>query len=183
MASATTQSDSGQNGHGAEGQGWGLVIIAAVVLAWIGTFNLMYGAGAIAHRHAVLTTPRYMFGTLHSWGWVTLILGILELLAAAGVLLGNQLARWFGAVVVGLAALAQILSIFAAPWWSLAIIAVNLIALYGLYVHATSERADDFLFDIDFFLSGIDGGTGSPTACGAPPSPKTSSAGIPPLDP
>jgi hypothetical protein len=159
MASATTQSDGGQNGRGAESRGWGLVIFAAVVLAWIGTFNLMYGAGEIAHRHAVLATPRYMFGTLHSWGWITLIVGILELLAAAGVLLGNQLARWFGVAVVGLAALAQILSIFAAPWWSLAIIAANLIALYGLYVHASSESADDFLFDIDFLLSGIDRGT------------------------
>lgn len=158
MASETTHPD-GQNGRGVESQGWGLVIFAAVVLAWIGTFNLMYGAGEIAHRHAVLTTPRYMFGTFHSWGWITLILGILELLAAAGVLLGNQLARWFGVTVVGLAALAQILSIFAAPWWSLVIIAVNLTALYGLYVHATSESADDFLFDIDFFLSGIDRGT------------------------
>lgn len=158
MASETTQRDGGQKGRGAERRGWVWVIFATVVLAWIGTLNLMYGAGEIAHRHAVLTTPRYMFGTVHSWGWITLILGILELLAAAGVLLGNQLARWFGAVVVGLAALAQILSIFAAPWWSLAIIAINLIALYGLYVHANGESADDFLFDIDFFLSGIDRG-------------------------
>jgi hypothetical protein len=122
----------------------------------------MYGAGEIAHEHAVLATPRYMFGTLHYWGWITLILGIAELLAAAGVLLGNQMARRFGMAVVGLAALAQILSILAAPWWSLAIITVNLIALYGLYIHGSNENADVFLADIESSLSGIDLGMWQP---------------------
>jgi hypothetical protein len=136
-----------------------LVIFAAVVLAWIGTFNLMYGAAAIAHRHAVFTTARYVFGTLHSWGWITLVLGLAQLLAAAGVLLGNQLARWFGVAVAGLAALAQTLSILAAPWWSLAIIAVNLTALYGLQVYGSSENGDAFVSDIDAVMSGIDLGT------------------------
>jgi hypothetical protein len=139
--------------------GCGLVIFAAAVLAWIGTFNMLYGAATIAHRHAVFTTARYVFGTFHSWGWITLILGLVQLLAAAGVLLGNQLARWFGMAVVGLAALAQILSILTAPWWSLAIIAVNLIALYGLQVYGSSENGDAFVSEIDAFLSDIDLGT------------------------
>jgi hypothetical protein len=140
-------------------RGWGLITFAAVVLAWIGTFNMLYGAATIAHRHAVFTTARYVFGTFHSWGCITLILGLAELLAAAGLLLGNQQARWFGAAIVGLAALAQMLSILAAPWWSLAIIAVNLIALYGLQVYGSSENGDAFVSEIGTFLSDIDLGT------------------------
>jgi hypothetical protein len=37
----------------------------------------------------------YVFANLRAWGWITLILGALQLLAAAGVWAGNQLARWF----------------------------------------------------------------------------------------
>ncbi len=38
-------------------------------------------------------------------GWITLIIGTLQVLAAGGVLAGNQLARWFAAAVAGLSAI------------------------------------------------------------------------------
>jgi hypothetical protein len=47
-----------------------------------------------------------VFGDLRAWGWLALILGALQVLAAAGVLAGNQVARWFAVVVAGLNALA-----------------------------------------------------------------------------
>jgi hypothetical protein len=47
----------------------------------------------------------YVFGCLSTWGWITLIVGALQLLAAGGVLAGNQLARWFAVVVLGLNAI------------------------------------------------------------------------------
>jgi len=42
--------------------------------------------------------------------WITLIIGVLQLLAAAGVVAGNQLARWFGVAVLGLSAIDQMFS-------------------------------------------------------------------------
>jgi hypothetical protein len=38
---------------------------------------------------------------------ITLILGILQLFAAAGALAGSQLARWFAVAVIGLNAIDQ----------------------------------------------------------------------------
>jgi hypothetical protein len=46
-------------------------------------------------------------GNLRAWGWITLIFGILQLAAAAGVLAGNQLARWFAVAVLALNAIDQ----------------------------------------------------------------------------
>ena len=48
-----------------------------------------------------------MFGSLRTWGWITLIIGAVQVLAAGGVLAGNQLARWFAVAVVGLSAIDQ----------------------------------------------------------------------------
>jgi hypothetical protein len=51
------------------------------------------------------------------------------------VLAKNQFARWTGVVVVSLNALAQLLMIPAYPFWSLAIFAIDIIALYGLIAY------------------------------------------------
>jgi hypothetical protein len=79
----------------------------------------------------------YVFGDLRTWGWITLIIGVLQLLAAAGVLAGNQWARWFGVAVLGLSAIDQMFFIPAYPFWSLTIIAVDVVALYGLCAYGS----------------------------------------------
>src|SRR6266571_3296959 len=65
-------------------------------------------------------------------GCFNIIYGILQLLAAGGVLAGNQLARWFAVVMIGLNAIDQMFFIPAYPFWSLTIIAMDVVALYGL---------------------------------------------------
>ena len=132
MTSSATRPASGTGGQGAEGRGYGLVLFASVLLVVIGFFNLIYGISAIANSHVFTANAHYVFGSLRTWGWITLIIGVLQLLAAAGVLAGNQAARWFGVVVVGLSAIDQMFFIPAYPFWSLMIIAVDVVALYGL---------------------------------------------------
>ena len=73
----------------------------------VGCFNVIQGIAAIANSHVFTANAHYVFGNLRAWGWITLILGALQLLAAAGVLAGNQLARWFGVAVIGLNAIDQ----------------------------------------------------------------------------
>ncbi|MGH3181051.1 MAG: DUF7144 family membrane protein, partial [Streptosporangiaceae bacterium] len=75
-----------------------------------------------------------------AWGWVALILGVLQILAATGVLIGNQAARWFAVVVVGLNAIGQMFFITAYPFWSLMIIAVDVVALWGLCAYGSREN-------------------------------------------
>ena len=132
MTSATTGASRSRGDHRAEGQGYGLVVFASVLLVVVGCFNLIYGIAAIANSHVFTAHAHYVFGNLRTWGWITLIIGAAQLLAAAGVLAGNQLARWFGVAVLGLNAIDQMFFIPAYPFWSLMIIAVDVVALYGL---------------------------------------------------
>jgi hypothetical protein len=137
MTSATTQPAKGTGGRDEEGRGYGLVLFASVLLLIVGCFNLIYGIAAIANSHVFTANAHYVFGNLRAWGWITLIIAILQLLAAAGVLAGNQLARWFGVAVLGLSAIDQMFFIPAYPLWSLMIIAVDVVALYGLCAYGS----------------------------------------------
>jgi hypothetical protein len=83
-----------------------------------------------------------VFANLRTWGWITLILGILQLLAAAGVLAGNQAARWFAVAVLALNAIDQMFFIPAYPFWSLMIIAMDVVALYGLCAYGSRANLE-----------------------------------------
>jgi len=67
---------------------------------------------------------------------------ILLLIAGGGIMVGNQLARWFGVVVLGLNLIEQMFSIPAYPFWSLTIIALDVVALYGLCAYGSRENVE-----------------------------------------
>ena len=142
MTSATAGPSTGTGGRREEGHGYGLVLFASVLLVIVGCFNLIYGIAAIANSHVFTANAHYVFANQRTWGWITLILGILQLLAAAGVLAGNQAARWFGVAVLGLSAIDQMFFIPAYPFWSLMIIAVDVVALYGLCAYGSRANLD-----------------------------------------
>ena len=119
------------------GHGYGMVLFASILLLVIGCFNLIQGIAAVANSHVFVANAHYVFANLKTWGWITLVFGVLALLAAAGVLAGNQLARWFAVVVLGLNAIDQMFFIPAYPFWALTIIAMDVVALYGLCAYGS----------------------------------------------
>jgi hypothetical protein len=142
MTSATMKRDSGAGGRHAEGRGYGMVVFASVLLAVIGFFNMLYGIAAIANSHVFVANAHYVIGDLRAWGWVTLILSVLQLVAAGGILMGNQLARWFAVAVVGLNAIEMMFFLPAYPFWALVIIAADVVALWGLCAYGSRENLE-----------------------------------------
>jgi hypothetical protein len=142
MTSLTTRPQSGAEGRHAKGRGYGMVLFASVVLFVISAFNMIYGIAAIANSHVFVANAHYVIGDLRVWGWVTLIIAAIQLLAAGGVLMGNQLARWFAVAVVGLNAIDMMFFIPAYPFWALTIIAVDVVALWGLCAYGSRENLE-----------------------------------------
>jgi hypothetical protein len=126
----------------AEGRGYGLILFAAVLLLVLGFFNMIYGIAAIANSHVFTANAHYVIGDLRAWGWITLILSVLQLVAAVGILAGNQLARWFAVAVVGLNAIDMMFFLPSYPFWALVIIAVDVVALYGLCAYGSRANLD-----------------------------------------
>ncbi len=133
---------SAGTGRHAEGRGFGLVIFAAALLGLIGFFNMIDGIAAIANSHVFVANAHYVFGSLRTWGWITHIIAVLQLLAAVGVFTGNQLARWFAVAVLGLNAIDQMFFLPGYPFWSLTIIAADIVALWGLCAYGSRENIE-----------------------------------------
>jgi len=139
MTSATLRHHRAAGRH-AEGRGLGMVVFAGALVALIGFFNLLDGIAAIANSHIFIGNAHYVVGDLRLWGWVMTIFGAVQLLAVFGVWAGNQLARWFAVAVVGLNAIGQMFFIPAYPFWSLMIIAADIVALWALCAYGSREN-------------------------------------------
>jgi hypothetical protein len=125
-----------------QGEGYWMIVFAVVLLATVGIFNLIDGIAAIARSHIFIANAHYVIGDLRAWGWVALILGVLQVLAALGVLAGNQVARWFAVAVIALNAISQMFFIPAYPFWSLMIITVDVVALWGLCAYGYRKNLE-----------------------------------------
>ena len=120
--------------------GYGLLLFASVLLVVTGCFNLIQGIAAAAGSNVFPSHTHFVFANLTTWGWVTAILGALQLVAAVGVLAANQMFRWFAVVVIALNAIDQMFFIPAYPVWSLIIVAMDVVALYGLCAYGSREN-------------------------------------------
>jgi hypothetical protein len=121
------------------GEGW--LLFAAIILAIVGVLNVIYGIAAITDSSFFVGDTKFILSGLNTWGWVSVILGALQLIACVSVVRGGQFGRWFGIVVAGLHAIAALLSLPAYPFWSLAVFAVDLLIVYGLAVYGGRRRA------------------------------------------
>jgi hypothetical protein len=122
-----------------EFRGLGRAIFAAVLLMVGGVLNIVYGIAAIGNSNFFVHDSHYVFGSLKTWGWVTLILGIVELLAAFSLFSGNPFGRYFGIAVGALAAVGALFELPAYPLWSLAVFALSLWIIHGLAIYGGPE--------------------------------------------
>jgi hypothetical protein len=113
--------------------GW--VMFAGVMLLVLGCTNTVEGVAAVNGSDFFVTRAHYLFGDLSSWGWVIWLFGVAQGLTGVGVLLKNQFARWLGVAFAFGNALAQLLMIQAYPFWSLALVSLDILVMYGLVVY------------------------------------------------
>jgi hypothetical protein len=116
-------------------RGLGRAMLVAMLLLIAGTLNIIYGIAAVGNAHFFDNT-QYVFSSLHTWGWITIIIGIIELAAGFSLVAGRAFGRIIGIFAAILGALQSLLSIGGThPWWSLAIFVLCLWVLHGLLVY------------------------------------------------
>jgi hypothetical protein len=122
-------------------RGAGRTMFAAILLTIAGTLNIIYGIAAISDAHFFTDSgTHYVFWSLHSWGWVALIIGVLQLTGGFSLMAGNAYGITIGIVAASLGALESLLAIGGAtPFWALGIFALCLIVLHGIVVFAEEE--------------------------------------------
>ena len=120
---------------GKDDQGAGWVTFAAVMLLFLGCTNTVEGVAAVTGSDFFVTRAHYLFGDLSSWGWVIWTIGVAQGITGVDVLVKNQFARWLGVVFAFCNGVAQMLLIQAYPFWSLALLSLDILVIYGLVVY------------------------------------------------
>jgi hypothetical protein len=123
-------------------RGLGRAVFAAILLLIAGTLNIIYGFGAVGDANFFTNNTHYVFSSLHTWGWITAIIGIIEVVAGFSLFAGGMFGRVIGIVAATLGALAALLSVGGAyPFWSLGVFALCVIIIHGLVVYGEPETA------------------------------------------
>src|SRR5687767_14262296 len=117
--------------------GW--VTFAGVMLFIVGVLNVIYGIAAIGDSSFFVQDQKYILSNLNTWGWVTLLIGALQLFAAFSLWSGGIYGRVVAIAAASLSALAALLSIPAYPFWSLAIFAIDIIVIHQVAVYGGRE--------------------------------------------
>ena len=78
----------GEAAYGGDGSGW--VLFAAIIMGIVGVLNAIYGIAAIGSSSFFLEDQRYIVEGLNTWGWIALIVGIVQLFACASVIRAQQ---------------------------------------------------------------------------------------------
>ena len=105
-----------------------------------GVLNVVYGIAAVGNSSFWVGETRFVFSSLHTWGWVTIILGVIQLTASLSLFAGNTYGRVVGIVAATLGAIGALLNIGGLhPWWSIGVFAICLICIHGLFVLGEPE--------------------------------------------
>jgi hypothetical protein len=122
-------------------RGAGRATFAAVLLLIAGTLNIIYGIGALDKANIYANDTRYIFTNLNTMGWVLIVLGVVQLTGGFSLLAGKTYGRVIGIVGASLGAIGALLSVGGAnPWWSLAIFALCVSIVHGIFVLGDDER-------------------------------------------
>ena len=124
-------------------RGYGWVMFAGVLLLMLGTLNFIEGLAAIGNAHFFTANANYIAGSLNTWGWVVLCIGVLEWAVGCGVFVKNQFSRWAGVVVLAGNAIVQLMMIPAYPFWSLSIFTLDILAIFGLVAYGHRIARDN----------------------------------------
>jgi dolichyl-phosphate-mannose--protein O-mannosyl transferase len=119
--------------------GWvGWIVFAAVIMVMLGVFAIIGGLIAILDDHY----SEYVNSVANTWGWTTLILGVLTLFAAFGILRGATWARIVAVVMASLVAIDHFTTVRGYPIWSMIVILLCIFVIYALIVHGRELNVD-----------------------------------------
>jgi hypothetical protein len=122
--------------------GW--IIFAGVMLALVGSFQLIEGFVALfedgyylVSRHGLAVHLTYT-----GWGWVHIAVGAVNILAGFGLFVGSTAARIWAIFVAAASAIVNLGFTAAYPVWVTIIVALDVIVIYALCAHwGDLERA------------------------------------------
>jgi len=125
----------------ADRKGMGWYDFAGALFALAGIWNAVSGLGAIFKKE-YFSEEALIYENLQLWGWIWLVLGLVQLGAAAALIGGGG--RVLGIVLAAISATVSFASIGAYPLWAILVIALDVLIIYGLTTHPETGTGEVF---------------------------------------
>jgi hypothetical protein len=117
--------------------GW--LTFAGVMFLIAATFNAVYGIAALANDD-YFAVDELLFGDLSMWGALYLIVAASQVAVALLVFARSAFGAVLGILLAGINATLALISIGAYPIWSIAVMVVDGLIIYGLTVYGFGEE-------------------------------------------
>jgi hypothetical protein len=109
---------------------------AGIVAVVVGVFNVIDGLVALFRNDYYLVTSQdILVFDFTAWGWIWLLIGLVQIVVGAGIIAGHSWARAAGIAMAVLAAIGQLAFLRAFPVWSVLVIAMCVLVVYALTAH------------------------------------------------
>jgi hypothetical protein len=120
-----------------DGVGWKL--FAGIMILIVGTMNVFDGLVGITQTNYIKrllpNAELPVTNDVKTWSWVVLIIGAVMILAGFLIFVGNMFGRVVGIIVASLNALVQLAYLNHNTFWSLTMIIIDILVIYGLAAH------------------------------------------------
>ena len=125
--------------------GWvGWIVFAATIMIIQGGMSINSGLTGIFRDDTYFTGAvgdgQVLVANYATWGWIHLIFGILLLLVGLSLFRGATWARVIAIFLVAINLVAQFTWVGIYPWWSLIMIALDILVLYAVTIHGGELR-------------------------------------------
>jgi len=117
-------------------RGLGWILFAWLMLLVAGVISVIDGISALAYSAFFADYgARFVAGNIRIWGWIALVMGIVEIVAAISVWRGGEFGRVAGIVIAAFSIFVQLFWIPIVPLWALISMVLAILVIYGLTVH------------------------------------------------
>jgi hypothetical protein len=124
--------------------GW--IAFAGLLMIVLGFIDFFEGLIAVIRKEYFVAAPNQIIVfNVSTWGWLTLLWGIVLAFVGLGLLNGSSWARWVSIVVIVVTIFEQLAFVGSAayPLWALTVLVLSFIVLYALVArwHDAQEAA------------------------------------------
>ena len=97
-----------------------------------GLLNIIWGIAGVSNSKFFTQNSVWVVSSLHTWGWITLIIGVIQIIAAFWLFSGGGFGRVLGIIAASIGALVALAGTGATPFWSICVFALCVTVVYQL---------------------------------------------------
>ncbi len=137
----SSTSSGGRHGDGTSAVAYGVTVFAGVLLIVVSIFQVLEGITAIANDTIFVRGLNYTWQfNIQTWGWIHLIIGLIALATGIGIIMGQTWGYLVGVGIAGVSALSEFMFMPYYPFWSLAVIAIDVLVIWALCTQIANDR-------------------------------------------